>query len=267
MKHITAHVPSPCSIDDARRGLAKREFFFVYQPKLRMDEGKLSGFESLLRWNHPSRGVLAPASFIHLVEDSPLTGSFTDFIVAQAARTLADWSVRGYSTLSLAVNLPAAEIGRPGLASKLSALFGSHSVSTSRLQIELTESTDPGSIEKLTAAVESLQKSGISVAIDDFGAGCWSLAILHRLGVDTLKLDRRFMHGIQDNANSKVVVESLIALGQRLGKQVVIEGIETAEQFAWLKTIEHIDCQGYYISAPIAEEQIGELVARHGLVH
>ncbi|WP_233838138.1 EAL domain-containing protein [Paraburkholderia sp. ZP32-5] len=267
MKHFTAHAPTHCTIDDAQRGLANREFFFVYQPKLRMGEGRLSGFESLLRWNHPSFGVLAPASFIHLVEDSPLTGSFTDFITADATRTLADWSVRGYDTLSLAINLPAAEIARPGLASKLSALCCSRSVRTSRLQIELTESSDPGSIEKLASAVESLKKSGISVAIDDFGAGCWSLAILHRLGVDTLKLDRKFMCGIQDNANSKVVVESLIELGQRLGKRVVIEGIETAEQFAWLKTIEQIECQGYYISAPVADEQIGELVARHGMVH
>ncbi|HEY2024691.1 EAL domain-containing protein [Paraburkholderia sp.] len=267
MKLLTPPAPTLCTIDDAQRGLAKSEFFFVYQPKLRMAEGRLSGFESLLRWNHPSLGVLSPASFIHLVEDSPLTGSFTDFVVAQAARTLADWTARGYGRLSLAVNLPAAEIGRPGLASELSALCCSRSVETSRLQIELTETTDPGPIDKLASAVESLKESGISVAIDDFGAGCWSLAILHRLGVDTLKLDRGFMYRIQENANSKVVVESLIELGQRLGKRVVIEGIETAEQFAWVRTIEQIDCQGYYISAPVPQEQIGELVAMHGMIH
>jgi EAL domain-containing protein (putative c-di-GMP-specific phosphodiesterase class I) len=267
MEHIATDARTLCSIDDARRGLDAREFFFVYQPKLRIGEGRLSGFESLLRWNHPSRGVLTPSSFIHLVEDSPLTGSFTDFIVAQAARTLADWTMRGYDTLSLAVNLPAAEIARPGLAAQLATLLVSCSIDTSRLQIELTESTDPGSIETLASSIASLKERGVSVAIDDFGAGCWSLAILHRLGIDTLKLDRRFMSDSQDNDNSRVVVESLIELGQRLGKRVVIEGVETAEQFAWIKTIDQVDCQGYYISAPIVDEQIDKLVARHGLVH
>jgi EAL domain-containing protein (putative c-di-GMP-specific phosphodiesterase class I) len=251
MEHITADVQAPCTIDDAKRGLARREFFFVYQPKLRLQEGRLSGFESLLRWRHPSRGVLTPNSFIGLVEDSPLTASFTDFVVAEAAQTLADWTVRGYDTLSLAVNLPAREIGRPGWANKLSTLLDLRSINASLLQIELTEATDPGSIEVLASAIESLKETGVSVAIDDFGAGCWSLSVLHRLGVDTLKLDRSFMCDIQENTNSKVV----------------IEGIETEAQFAWASRIEQIDCQGYYISAPIAKEQVDKLVARYGLTH
>ncbi|SDG57207.1 EAL domain, c-di-GMP-specific phosphodiesterase class I (or its enzymatically inactive variant) [Paraburkholderia phenazinium] len=267
MEHIAADHRELCTIDDAERGLARREFFFVYQPKLRLQEGRLSGFESLLRWRHPLLGLLTPNSFINLVEDSPLTESFTNFVVAEAAQTLADWSVRGYNTLSLAVNLPASEIGRSGLTSKLSALLHNRSINVSRLQIEVTESTDPGSIEALASAIESLKESGVSVAIDDFGAGCWSLTVLHRLGVDTLKLDRKFMCDIQDNANSKVVVEALIQLGQRLGMQVVVEGVETQAQFEWVSTIEHIDCQGYYISAPIGREQIGEFVARHRPIH
>jgi EAL domain-containing protein (putative c-di-GMP-specific phosphodiesterase class I) len=267
MEHAAAEVRKVHTIDDAARGLAGREFFFVYQPKLRLQEGRLSGFESLLRWRHPSYGVLTPDSFIDLVENSALTERFTDFVVTEAARTLADWTARGYETLSLAVNLPAREIGRPGLANTLSGLLGVRSIDTSRLQIELTEATDPGSIDVLVSAVESLKESGLSVAIDDFGAGCWSLTILHRLGVDTLKLDRQFMSDIQENANSKVVVETLVQLGQRLGKRVVIEGVETQAQFEWARTMGHVDCQGYYISAPIADEQIDRFVATHGLTH
>ena len=265
MEHIAADTLGSCTIADAERGLSRREFFFVYQPKLRMHEGRLCGFESLLRWKHPAHGVLNPASFIHLVEDSPLTARFTDFVISEAAQTLADWTIRGYDTLSLAVNLPAKEIGRPGLANKLSHLLGTRSLDAERFQIELTEATDPGSIEVLACAVEAIKESGVSMAIDDFGSGCWSLTILHRLGVDTLKLDRKFMCDIQKHANSKVVVESLVQLGQRLGKRVVLEGIETAAQFAWARTIDQIDCQGYYISAPLTNEQIDEFVARHGL--
>lgn len=267
MEHIPADVLDSIAIEDAERGLTRREFFFVYQPQLRLPEGRLSGFESLLRWRHPSRGLLRPDSFIHLVEDSPLTGRFTDFVVAEAAQTLADWTVRGHNTLSLAINLPPREIGRPGLVDQLSALLRARSINASRLQIELTETTDPGSIEQLVSAVDALHESGVSVAIDDFGAGCWSLTILHRLGVDTLKLDRAFMCGIQENASSKVVVEALVQLGRSLGKRVVIEGIETAAQLAWARTLEQIDCQGYYISAPIAKEQIDEFIARYRLIH
>jgi EAL domain-containing protein (putative c-di-GMP-specific phosphodiesterase class I) len=267
MKHIAAGDRDLCTIDDAERGLAGREFFFVYQPKLRLQEGRLSGFESLLRWRHPSRGVLAPDSFIDLVENSPLTGNFTYFVIEEAARTLSDWGVRGYNSLSLAVNLPASEIGQPGLAHKLSALLRARAIDPSLLQIELTESTEPASIEVLASAVKSLKESGISVAIDDFGTGCWSLAILHRIGVDTLKLDRKFMCDIHENANSKIVVETLVQLGQRLGMRVVVEGIETQAQFAWVGTIGQIDCQGYYISAPIEREHIAKFVASRRLVH
>jgi EAL domain-containing protein (putative c-di-GMP-specific phosphodiesterase class I) len=268
MEHTAADIRARHTIDDATRGLARREFFFVYQPKLRLqEEARLSGFESLLRWRHPTCGILMPDSFIDLVENSALTERFTDFVIAEAARTLAAWTERGYDTLSLAVNLPAREIGRPGLANKLSNLLGVRSIDASRLQIELTETTDPGSIDVLVSAVESLKVSGVSVAIDDFGAGCWSLTILHRLGVDTLKLDRKFMFDIQENADSKVVVEAIVQLGQRLGKQVVIEGVETQAQFEWARTMGHVDCQGYYISAPIADEQIDGFVATHGLTH
>jgi EAL domain-containing protein (putative c-di-GMP-specific phosphodiesterase class I) len=267
MEHNAAVEGNLCTIKDAERGLARGEFFFVYQPKVRVREGQLSGFESLIRWRHPSHGILAPDSFIRLVEDSPLSGRFTDFIVAEAAQTLADWSHRGHGTLSLAVNLPAGEIGQPGLANKLSALLHNQSINASRLQIEVTESTVPDSIEVLATAVESLKQSGVSVAIDDFGAGCWSLTVLHRLGVDTLKLDRKFMCNIQDNDNSKVVVEALVQLAQRLGMHVVVEGVETRAQFAWVSTIGHIDCQGYYISAPIRRDQIDEFIVKQQLIH
>ncbi|SMG61196.1 EAL domain-containing protein [Paraburkholderia susongensis] len=267
MNHIPAENCKSCRIEDAEHGLTRKEFFFVYQPKLRLQEARLSGFECLLRWKHPSRGILMPASFINIVEDSPLTERFTDYIVTEAAEILANWTLRGYDTLSMAINLPAREIGRPEFAAQLAKLFDTRSIDSHRLQIELTETTNPGSIDALVTAIDALKASGFSVAIDDFGAGCWSLSLLHRLGVDTLKLDRKFMKDIQENSKSKVVVETLIQLAQRLGKQVVIEGVETEAQFAWLRTIAHVDCQGYYISAPIVGEQIDQLVAKHGLLH
>ncbi|WP_124475156.1 EAL domain-containing protein [Burkholderia cepacia] len=253
------------SARDAERGLAQKEFFFVYQPKLRVSDGLLTGFESLIRWQHPEQGVLMPAAFIGLVENSRLTCRFTDYVIEEAARVLAEWDILGYGRLSLSVNLPAHEIMRPGAAERLSFILDLYAARAERLQIELTESIDPGSIEMLANAVASIREMGVSVAIDDFGSGCWSLTKLHRLAVDTIKLDRSFMCGIQDNIESQAMVEALVELGGRLNKHVVVEGVETEAQFQWLKGLSRIDCQGYYISEPIREEQIGEWIEKCGV--
>ncbi|WP_196319665.1 EAL domain-containing protein [Burkholderia cepacia] len=253
-------------VDDAELGLARKEFFFVYQPKLRLEAGLLSGFESLIRWHHPEHGVLMPSVFIDLVEDSYLTSQFTDYVMMESARVLASWAALGYGGLSLSVNLPAREITRPGAEKRLSSILDSCAVRAGNLQIELTESIDPGPIETLATAIASIRNMGVSVAIDDFGSGCWSLTKLHRLAVDTLKLDRSFMCDIHENIESRAMVETLVELGRRLKKRVVIEGVETKAQFEWLSEMTQIDCQGYYISEPIREEQVGGLIERRGIL-
>ncbi|WP_423759340.1 EAL domain-containing protein [Burkholderia sp. NLJ2] len=253
-------------VDDAKLGLARKEFFFVYQPKLRLQAGLLSGFESLIRWHHPEHGVLMPAVFIDLVENSYLTSQFTDYVMTESARVLASWAALGYGGLSLSVNLPAREITRPGVEKRLSSILESYAVRAGNFQIELTESIDPGPIETLATAIASIRNMGVSVAIDDFGSGCWSLTKLHRLAVDTLKLDRSFMRDIHENIESKAMVETLVELGSRLKKRVVIEGVETEAQFDWLREMAQIDCQGYYISEPIREEQIDGLIERRGIL-
>ncbi len=254
-------------VGDADRGLSRKEFFLVFQPKMRMQAGVLSGFESLMRWRHPVRGILLPSSFIKLAEDSPLVHRFTDFVLTEAVVTLAQWAARGYDCLSLAVNLPAREITQSGMVKKIADVLEAHAVNPARLQIELTETTDPGPLETLVAAVASIREIGVSVAVDDFGAGCWSLNILHHLSVDTLKLDRSFMLDIHEDGKSRVVVEALVQLGKSLGKRVVIEGVETEAQFEWVGTMGEVDCQGYYISEPVQGEEVGELIGRYGLLN
>ncbi|WP_174947052.1 EAL domain-containing protein [Burkholderia lata] len=252
-------------VEDAERGLVRKEFFFVYQPKLRVQTGLLSGFESLIRWHHPEHGMLMPAAFIDLVENSHLTCRFTDYVIEESVRVLASWAALGYGDLSLSVNLPAREITRPEMAGRLALVLDSYAVCAGNLQIELTESVDPGPIEALAAAVASIRDLGVSVAIDDFGSGCWSLTKLHCLAVDTLKLDRSFMRDVHENSESRTMVETLVELGTRLKKNVVVEGVETRAQFEWLKAMAQIDCQGYYISEPIREEQMDGLIERCGI--
>ncbi|WP_175950711.1 EAL domain-containing protein [Burkholderia sp. BCC0405] len=254
-------------VEDAERGLARKEFFFVYQPKLRVQAGLLSGFESLIRWHHPKHGVLMPVAFIDLVENSHLTYRFTEYVMMESARVLANWATLGYSSLSLSVNLPAPEIVRPGVTERLSYILESHGVRAGNFQVEITESIDPGPIEELVTAVASIRESGVSVAIDDFGSGCWSLTKLHRLAVDTLKLDRSFMRDVDENIESRTMIETLVELFGRLKKRVVVEGVETESQLRWLNRIDGIDCQGYYISKPVMENRVIDVIEKYGVVY
>lgn len=253
-------------VDDVERGLAQNEFFLVFQPKLRVPEGKLSGFEALLRWRHPVRDILMPSSFIRVVEDSRLSGRFTDFLLARAAETLADWAACGYGSLSLAINLPVRELAREDLPGKLIRVLATQAIDPTRLEIELTETTEPRPLDELVTAIESVRATGVRVAIDDFGAGYWTLSLLPRLAVDVLKIDRSLVNDIPANAGSTVLLKALVRLGQRLSKQIVIEGIENEAQFVWAKSMPHVDCQGYYISMPVRAAQIDDLVMQHGLV-
>lgn len=249
---------------DAERGLAREEFFFLFQAKLRSQEEKISGFECLMRWQHPEGGVLEPSAFISVVADSKLTIRFTDLLLAHAMDTLVSWTARGHTRLTLAINLPAVEIAREDLPGKLVAGLACRDLDASRLQIELTEVVEPAQLDSFAAAIDAVRGTGVSVALDDFGAGLTSLTLLHQLPVDIIKIGRSFIELVPDNSEAKFIVETLIRLGQRLGKKIVLQGIETEAQLTWAKTLPSIDCQGFYISEPILENEIDRVIAFYG---
>jgi EAL domain-containing protein (putative c-di-GMP-specific phosphodiesterase class I) len=252
---------------DFERGLAQKEFFFVFQPKLSSQDARISGFESLMRWQHPVNGVLEPSSFISVVEHSELAGHFTDLLLEKAIDTLASWKSRGHTNLTLAVNLPAPELARADLPSKLTALLAAREVEACRLQIELTEVVEPAKLDSLADAIHAVRASGVSVALDDFGAGFTSLTLLHQLPANIIKIDRSYIRNVPEDAESRFVMETLVQLGQRLGKQIVVKGIETEAQFKWAQALPHVDCQGYYISRPVSEALIEQLLAYDGHIY
>ncbi|WP_168661157.1 EAL domain-containing protein [Paraburkholderia sp. SG-MS1] len=261
----TADIDQLNIVDQLERGLERNEFMLVFQPKLRVPEERLSGFEASLRWRHPIHGILTPTSFIRDAENSGLSGRFTDFILEKAAETLSDWAACKYTTLSLVISLSPQELTREDLPRKLIALLASHAVDTAKLQIQLTESSESGPLDVLLAAVDSIRDTGVRVAIGDFGAGGWSPSILHRLAVDVLKIDRSLINGIPESSEATNVLEVLVRIGQRLGKQIVIDGIENEAQLTWTKNMSNVDCQGSYICMPVHAAQIDDLVAGHGL--
>jgi EAL domain-containing protein (putative c-di-GMP-specific phosphodiesterase class I) len=254
-------------LNDAERGLAEDEFFLVFQPTLRPQERRLTGFEALIRWQHPLSGVLEPSSFISVVEDSELSSRFTDWLLTRAAVTLANWISQGHDGLTLAINMPAAELTRADLPEKLRQLFNVRNLHANQLQIELTGVVEPAQLDFLSDAIDAVKATGISVALDDFGAGFTSLTLLHQLPVDILKIAGSYIARVPEDVESTTILETLIRLGQRLGKQIVLEGVETRAQFDWVQGIPHVDCQGYYISAPVGAGQLDRVIAWHGQSH
>jgi EAL domain-containing protein (putative c-di-GMP-specific phosphodiesterase class I) len=263
MRQISPVQNALAIVNDAERGLGQDEFFFVLQPKLRLQENRLSGFEYLIRWQHPESGVLEPVYFISVVEDSSLAGRFTDLLIARAVQTLVQWKMAGHDDLSLAINLSAAELGRKDLPGRLKALCTSLGVSPCRFEIELTGVVHPDQLDWLIDVIQAVQAVGVRVALDDFGSGFNSLTLLQQLPVDIVKFDRSLIKQVMVNGESRRMVETLVRLAQNHGKRIVLTGLETAEQFAWAKTLPDIEGQGFFICEPVDEEEIDGIIFRH----
>lgn len=254
---FVAHHP----LGDAEQGLQRNEFFFLLQPKFALQELELSGFECLIRWQHPERGVLEPAAFISVVEDSILARRFTELVIGHAARTLAQWTAVGHRALSLAINVSSAELGHPDFPAQVSTLLASHHLDPRRLEIELTDTVAPDRLDWMVEAIHAAQAVGVRVALDDFGAGFNSLTLLQQLPVDIVKFDRSLIRDVPHNGESMRVVETLVQLAQGHGKRIVITGIETAEQFEWARTLPGIEGQGYYLCEPLREQGVEPFIA------
>ncbi|RQV68642.1 EAL domain-containing protein [Burkholderia cenocepacia] len=257
---MNAPFASPDPLDDAERGLRQDEFFFLLQPKFALRGIRLAGFECLMRWHHPARGILEPASFISLIEDSCLATRFTDLLTRRAAHLLAQWKAAGRGELSLAINLSPSELGHPDFPAQLSALLTSLALEPARVEIELTDVVPPARLDWLVEAIHATQAIGVRVALDDFGAGFNSLTLLQQLPVDIVKFDRSLIRDVLQNSESMRVVETLVQIAQGHGKHIVMTGIETAEQFEWASTLPDVDGQGFYLSEPLREAAVATFI-------
>jgi EAL domain-containing protein (putative c-di-GMP-specific phosphodiesterase class I) len=252
-----------CLLSDAQLGLERGEFFFVAQPILRLHEKRLSGFEYLMRWRHPDHGILAPARFISVVEDSVLARRFTEMLIERAADTLQRWRRSGHGELSLSINLGAAELASADLPQRIESIFAAHGILPSRLEIELTGTVQPDCLDGLAEAIRAVQAIGTRVALDDLGGGYNSLTLLQQLPADIVKFDRSYLANVPSDKEATRVIEMLVKFAHGHGKQIVLSGVETQEQFAWAQLLRDVNVQGFYIDKPHDEAYIGELIDRH----
>ncbi|MGF2034369.1 MAG: EAL domain-containing protein [Nostoc sp. CmiVER01] len=239
--------------NDLRRAIERHEFQLYYQPIVSLANGKLSGFEALLRWNHPERGLISPTDFIPLVEESGLIVEVGYWALHEACRQMRSWQV-SHQTNSLekiSVNLSVKQFSQPDLIEQIGEILDSTGLDAGSLMLEITESAIMENGHEANAALSELRKMGIKLSIDDFGTGYSSLSRIHNFPISVLKIDRSFVSPIDANGKNLEIIEIIITLAHKLGMDVTAEGVETKEQLAFLRKL-NCECgQGYFFSRPL----------------
>jgi diguanylate cyclase (GGDEF)-like protein len=240
---------------DMRRGLMDDEFFLVYQPQIEMQSGRAVGVEALLRWRDPERGVIAPAEFIPIAEESGMIQALGARVLRDSCRTIVGWHRHGMM-LRLSVNLSVQQLQHDSWLGIVDEALAASGLPAHYLDLEITESVIITHPEKAVATLVKLKQRGVSITIDDFGTGYSSLSYLARLPIQAVKVDQRFVHGLEQNRNDEQITQAIIALSHSLGLRVIAEGVETAAQFDFLKRNGCEEAQGFLISRPMEEPEL-----------
>ena len=257
---------------ELRQAIAKGELSVVYQPlfKLGPAGNVLTGFEALVRWPHPSGDTLQPTAFLPIAEETGLMLQVSDFVLHCACRQLRQWqqSSPELAELTMSINLSAHDLAHPALVARISRAIVEAGLRPEHLTLELTEDILMSGIASAVDTLSALRKLGVRLAVDDFGTGYSSLSHLSRLPIDSLKIDRSFVHQLKRNSDDAAVVAAIVQLGSTLRKAVVAEGIETADQVEQLRELGCELGQGFHLSTPLSEEAAGAwLVARRVPLH
>ena len=247
--------------NDLRLALERDEFKVCYQPKVRLTTGETIGFEALVRWNHPKRGLVSPEEFVPVAEETGLILPIGQKVLQEACSQAREWRQRYPETSPLmSVNLSAKQFQNPKLAQEIAWAIEDTTMKASTLCLEITESVVMQDAPHTAATFRQLKELGVQFSIDDFGTGYSSLAYLKRFPVAFLKIDRSFIVGLEDDPEDVAVVSGIIALAHTLGIEVVAEGVETAEQAARLRELECDMAQGNYFFKPLPVDEAADLL-------
>lgn len=247
---------------DLRDAFATDQFVLHFQPKLALVGAAPIGAEALLRWNHPVRGLLTPHAFLEVLLESTYEDTLVDWLVNAVCRHIATWRRQGLPIQRISFNLSARQLLGAGLVEKILRIAQEHGVAPAMLDVEVTEDSLVTDIEKATLVLAALKQAGISTSLDDFGSGYSSFGYLVRLPIDTLKIDRSFVHALIDSEKASAVIRGIVALAGSLGMTTIAEGVESQAQLAELKDAGCDVVQGYLISRPLAAEAFAEFVSR-----
>lgn len=232
-------------------GIEAKEFRVAFQPVVHAFTGRLSGVECLIRWQHPDYGLLLPGSFLDAFHDQRVARETSYLVLESACQQLADWQrAGGVAPSRIMINVQPMQLVDDSLSEQIMTITKSYDVDPSLFELELVETDDVSKVLVRHEFTRSLRRLGVRIALDDFGTGYTSLTVLDRLEVDTVKLARDFLPGIPGSPLACTVLEAILDLFSRLGIGSVVEGVETAEQMAWLARRQDVYVQGYYIGRP-----------------
>ncbi|MEX2742953.1 putative bifunctional diguanylate cyclase/phosphodiesterase [Rhizobium mongolense] len=241
---------------ELRDALAKNQFELHYQPIVRLEDDGLAGFEALIRWHHPLRGLVAPTEFIPIAEETGLIVPIGEWVLREACRTAASWP----GHLKIAVNLSVSQFRHTSLLSTVVAALDGSGLRPERLEIEITESVFLADVELSLPLLRALKELGIRIAIDDFGTGYSSFSYLRAFAFDKIKLDRSFVAGIESDAGSLAIIRAVVGIGSGFNATTLAEGVETKEQLKRLKQEGFGEVQGYLLGKPMPRAQAEELI-------
>ncbi len=245
-----------------RNALQRKEFSLVYQPKVDLRSGVITGCEALLRWHHAQRGWLLPNHFVAIAEDCGMITPIGHWVLYEACRQARQWRDDGVKIGSIAVNVSAAEFRSRGFLDGVRAVLQQTQIDPRTLELELTESVLMHDVDSSRATLRALKDLGVRIVVDDFGTGYSSLSYLKQFPIDVLKIDQSFVIGVEPDSDNGIIVTAVVGMGRNLKMHVVAEGVETREQCQFLQSRHCHEGQGYYFSAPLAPEQFIDFVKR-----
>lgn len=239
---------------DLRKAIQNNELIVYYQPKINFSDQRIYGFEALIRWNHPEKGIIPPGLFIPLAEQTSLISDIGRLVIQQTAKQIRQWNNLGFNHICVSVNVVAQQLRRGQLLDDLDQAIADNQISGASLELEITESSLIENSEAVKNLLNEIKQRQIHIALDDFGTGYSSLSYLADFPIDTLKIDRSFVSKIGEN-KQEAIVSAMVAMGKAMGMTVVAEGIETEEQLAYLHDLDCDIAQGYLFSKPLPEEE------------
>lgn len=250
--------------NDLRRAIKREEFILHYQPIVSLADDKMQGFEVLVRWRHPKKGLIAPGEFIQLAEETGLIVPLGFWVLKQACQQMRAWQLSygdGLNGWKISVNISSKQLGLPNFVAQVKQILRETELDPHNLKLEITESSLVEDAESTIVILQELKGMGIEFSLDDFGTGYSSLSYLHQFPFDTLKIDRSFVSSINNNEDKLGIVRAIITLASNLGMNTIAEGIETVKQLAQLKALKCQYGQGYFLSKPLDKEIIEHIIA------
>lgn len=254
---MNAHALQKLELENAlRKALANNEFILHYQPKIQIDSGEWAGVEALLRWHRPGHGLVSPAAFIPLLEETGLIVPVGAWVISTACKQMADWRRAGAGLIRVAVNVSSKQFIEDGLITTATNAMREHRIGVGLLEMEITESSLMKDADRTHRMLKELNALGISIAIDDFGTGYSSLAYLSRFWIDKLKIDIAFIRNVTTNSDNAAITIAIIGMAHNLKLSVVAEGVETLEQLEFLRAHHCDEIQGYLLSKPLPPTEV-----------